>query len=248
MTLIALLTAGLMLNGPVTLKDQPADADGRITLGDLFEGAGSASSVVVAVRAGPSAVLDAGQLQGQAARAGLQWSNPDGLRRVVVRQGFDLPPEGRGRPAQLAGGRQAATVEILTYARSLAAGDIVGPEDVVFAPVQAHQAPSGAPQEAEAVIGLTARRPVRAGAAVQRADLASPKVIARNDAVQVTYQTGGVTLTVTGRAQRDATRGEPLTILNTASGKTIEAVATGPGRAIAGPAALNARQSSISVR
>lgn len=240
MTLVALLTAGLMLAGPVTLKDQPTDADGRITLGELFEGAGAAASVTVAARAGPSAVLDAGQLQAQAARAGLQWSNPDGLRRVVVRQGPETVAATTVRPGR--------TVEVLTYARSLAAGDLVRPEDVVFASLQSHQAPQGAPQEADAVIGLTARRPVRAGAAVQRADLASPRIIARNDAVHVTYEAGGVTLTVTGRAQRDATRGEALSILNTASGKIIEAVAVGPGRAIAGPAALNARQSSISVR
>jgi flagella basal body P-ring formation protein FlgA len=43
-----------------------------------------------------------------------------------------------------------------------------------------------------------------------------------------------VTLTVTGRATRDAAAGEPVPILNTTSGRTIDAVAYGPGRARAG--------------
>jgi len=239
-SLLSLALASPALAGPVTLKAQPSDEDGRITLGELFDGAGAAAAVVVGARTGPSAVLDAGAVQAQAARAGLSWSNPQGLRRVVVRQGA-APTASTPSPTA----RPGATVEVLTYARSLATGDVVAPEDVVFSTVQAHQAPAGAPQEAEAVIGLSARRPLRAGAAVQRGDLTSPQVIARNDAVEVAYMAGGVTLTVTGRAQRPAALGEAVTVLNPASGKTIEAVATGPGKAIAGPLAASARQSSL---
>ncbi|RZJ38026.1 MAG: flagella basal body P-ring formation protein FlgA, partial [Brevundimonas sp.] len=84
---ILALSATSALAGPVTLKAEPADDDGRVTLGDLFDGAGGAASVVVGVRSGPSAVFEAGQVQAAAARAGLSWTNPQGLRRIVVRQG-----------------------------------------------------------------------------------------------------------------------------------------------------------------
>ena len=235
----ALAIAGPALADPVSLRDQPSDDDGRVTLGDLFDGAGSAANVVVANRTGPSVVLDASALQSQARQAGLTWDNPQGLRRVVVRQGV-------GSPAPMAqtgstAVRPGATVEVLTYARSLAAGDIVQPADVVWTSVQSHLAPAGGPQDAEAVIGLSARRALRAGAPVTGRDLASPQVIARNDMVQVSFVSGGVTLTVTGRATRDAALGEPVPVINTSSGRTIDAVASGPGRAVAGPAAQNAR-------
>lgn len=244
MRALAALLAGLVLAtpalaDPVSLRDQPTDDDGRVTLGDLFDNAGAASDVFVASRNGPSVVLEAGALQSRARQAGLTWSNPQGLRRVVVR-------EGAGAPAPMtstasAAARPGATVEVLTYTRSLAAGDIVQPADVEWTSVQAHMAPAGGPQDAEAVIGLSARRALRAGAPVGSRDLTSPQVIARNDMVQVSFVSGGVTLTVTGRATRDAALGEAVPIINTSSGRTIDAVAAGPGRAIAGPAALQAR-------
>lgn len=237
------LIAGPTLAGPVTLRANPVDDDGRVTLGDIFEGAGAAAGVVVANRAGPSVVFEAGQLQAFAARSGLQWANPQNLRRVVVRNAALAP--GAVVPAMTTAARPAATagatVSVLTYARNLAAGDVVQPEDVVWTDVQAHLAQSGGPSDAEQVIGLSARRALRAGAVVGTRDLAAPQVIARNDTVEVAFVAGGVTLTVTGRAMRNATVGEALTITNLTSGRTIEAVATGPGQAIAGPRAHAAR-------
>jgi flagella basal body P-ring formation protein FlgA len=237
-----ILFASAALADPVTLRANPVDEDGRVTLGDIFDGAGSASGVVVASRAGPSVVFEAGQLQAMASRAGLQWANPQGLRRVVVRNAALAP----GAPAASAGAAapvatRGATVEALTYARNLAAGDVIQPEDVVWSMVQTHLAQSatlgGSPSDAEQVIGLSARRALRAGAVVGRRDLVSPRVIARNDMVEVAFVAGGVTLTVTGRATRDAAVGEPVPVLNLTSGRTIDAVASGPGRAMTGPAA-----------
>ena len=89
----ALLLAGPALAGPVTLKANPVDADGQITLGDVFDGAGPASGVVVGARSGPSAVFEAGQLQAMARQAGLDWANPTGLRRVVVRHAAAAPAD-----------------------------------------------------------------------------------------------------------------------------------------------------------
>lgn len=228
------------LADPVTLRANPVDDDGRVTLGDIFDGAGAASGVVVANRAGPSVVMDAGALQAVAARSGLQWANPQGLRRVVVRNAamapgaVVTPTAGVAAPAAA---QRGATVEVLTYARNLTTGDVVQPEDVVWTTVQAHLAQGGGPSDPDQVIGLSARRAVRAGAVVGQRDLVSPRVIARNDMVEVAFVAGGVSLTVTGRATRDAAVGEPVPVLNLTSGRTIDAVAAGPGRAMAGPGA-----------
>lgn len=242
--LTALLTAfaAPAMAGPVSLLAEPVDDDGRVTLGDLFDDAGAAADVVVGQRLGATAVFEASQIQAAARRAGLDWANPQGLRRVVVREGGAAPAEASARPAAATvASRPGATVEVLTYARSLAAGDIVQPSDVVWSTVQAHQAPAGGPQDADQVVGLSAKRALRAGAVVTSRDLASPQVIARNDMVEVAYIVGGVELTVTGKATRNASAGEPLPVLNVQSGRTIDAVAVAPGRAVAGPAAQMAR-------
>jgi flagella basal body P-ring formation protein FlgA len=98
MKLFALSIAALLIATPalagtsVSLRSDTTDADGKITLGELFDGAGAASDVVVAARVGPSAVLDAGAVQIAARRAGLDWSNTSGVRRIIVRQGSTPSP------------------------------------------------------------------------------------------------------------------------------------------------------------
>ena len=177
-----LMLAGPAFAGPVTLKANPVDEDGRVTLGDIFDGAGAASNVVVGNRAGPSIVFEAAQLQGMARQAGLDWANPTGLRRVVVRHAAVAP----GAPA-------ATAVEVAAAAPA---------------------------------------RPV-----ATRAPGPAERVIARNDMVEVLYEAGGVRLTITGRAEGNAAQGQRLAIRNLQSNRIIDAVATGPGQAVAGPAA-----------
>lgn len=223
---------------PVSLVDGPVDDDGVVTLGELFDNAGLASGVRVATRTAATVVLDAAQVQTIARRNGLEWANPTGIRRIIVRSG------GSGGGAALTPASQvrgAANVEVLTYARNIATGETIQPEDVIWTTVQAHQAGAGGPDDAEDVIGLSARRPLRSGTAVRTADLTRPQVIARGDMVDVTYDAGGITLTLRGRALEAATVGEPFRVQNIESGRTIEVVATEPGRALAGPAALAAR-------
>ena len=187
----ALMFAGAAVAGPVTLKANPVDSDGRVTLGDLFDGAGSASDVQVGTRVGPSIVFEAGQLQSLARQSGLAWANPTGLRRVVVRNAAAAPtsaPPAPRSPATAAGMAPAVT---------------------------------------------TGLQPGRATFA--------DRVITRNDMVEVAYVVGGVRVTVTGRAEGNAAAGQPLVVRNLQSGRSIDAVATGPGQALAGPAAQQAR-------
>ena len=183
----ALMAAGAAAAGPVTLKANPVDSDGRVTLGDLFDGAGAASDVVIGARAGPSIVFEAGQLQSLARQSGLDWANPTGLRRVVVR-------------------------------------------NAAVAPTAAPAAPLSTAASAAAPPPVAATRPPA------RTVLAD-RVIARNDMVEVAYEVGGVRLTITGRAEGNAVAGQRLAIRNLQSNRVIDAVAVGPGLAVAGPAA-----------
>lgn len=95
----ALLMAGPALAGPVSLKANPVDVDGQVTFGDVFDGAGSASGIVIGPRSGPSVVFEAGSLQALARQSGLSWANPTGLRRVVVRHAAVAPATEAAAPA-----------------------------------------------------------------------------------------------------------------------------------------------------
>jgi flagella basal body P-ring formation protein FlgA len=207
---------------PVMLNPSIVDADGHVTLGEIFDDAGPARDVVVAERTGPSVVLDAAAIQAFAHRYGLDWTNPQGLRRIIVR-GEAAGAAGHGR-------------EVLTYAHSFVVGEVVQPADLIWS--KAVGAPADAPPGVDAVVGLAARRPLREGDPVQNHDLAPPIAIKAGETVMVTYTDAGVSLTVEAKAMANAAAGESLNVQNTSSKKVIEAVATGPGQAVVGPEAL----------
>ena len=68
---LALGAAPALAATPVTLKGDVTDADGLVTLGDLFDGAGAAAKVPVAARTGQTLMLNAAAVQNAARRAGL---------------------------------------------------------------------------------------------------------------------------------------------------------------------------------
>jgi len=224
---------------PVTLKADTANASGVVTLGDLFDDAGAAAATPVASRSGASVSLDAALVQAAARRAGLDWANAEGLKRIVV----------HGGPALASAGAPAAArgnVEVLTYARSLMAGDVVQPTDLVWAKMAA--APADSPSDAEAVIGQAAKRPLRAGAVVQARDVGAAQVIKAGDIVTVSYDADGVSLSMQGKAMGAAGVGETLAVQNTASKKIVQTVVTGPGQAAVGPAADQLKAAARSTR
>ena len=222
----ALALAGPALAGqPVALKADPVDADGLVTLGDLFEGAGAAARIPVASRSGASLMLDAAAVQLAARRAGLDWANAEGLRKIVV----------RGGPAAAAAAAARGNVDVLTWARNLAAGELVQPQDLIWA--KAAAAPTDAPADPDAVIGLAARRALRAGASVASRDVAAAQVIRQGEIITITYEDSGISLSLQGKAMTAAGVGEMLNIQNTTSKKIVQALVTGPGQAVVGPAA-----------
>ncbi|HEY5412682.1 MAG TPA: flagellar basal body P-ring formation chaperone FlgA [Caulobacteraceae bacterium] len=225
----------------VDLRPDLSAPNGRVTLGDLFEDAGAASNVEVAVggQTGGSLVLDARRVQALAAAHGLEWSNVRGLGRLIARVDSGSTRESRSSRSVRGG-------EVLTYARDFVAGDIVEAEDIVWASPSGFGAPIDAPRDARAVIGEAARRPLRAGTAVSRADLSPPKVIKRDELVSVAYSAGGVKLVLQGKAMSAAAVGEAVDIMNPGSKKVIQAVAIGPDEAVVGPDAERARASGAS--
>ncbi|HXQ17503.1 MAG TPA: flagellar basal body P-ring formation chaperone FlgA [Caulobacteraceae bacterium] len=213
------LAAPAFAGTPVTLNAHLVDATGHVTLGELFDDAGPARDVVVAERSGQSVVLDAAAVQSFARRYGLDWDNPTGISRIIVR-------------GEAAGQNR----EILTYAHSLTAGQIVEGSDLIWA--KAAAAPADAAPGVDGVIGMAARRPLREGDPVLVRDITAPLVIKSGDTVEVTYAADGMTLTLEAKAVANAAVGETLNVLNTASKKLIEVVATGPDQAVVGPEAL----------
>jgi flagella basal body P-ring formation protein FlgA len=245
---------GLALAGQtVELKPHPV-ARGYITLGDLFSNATEAAAKVVVIHAPPAgldAVLEASEIQMLARRNGLDWSNALGLAHITVASLGGAAPSGRSSVTHT-GARESrrephedrAADRVLVYARNLATGEILDASDLQWS---SDAAAGGDSLDNPALaIGKSARHPVRAGAPVQAYDLANPKLIHAGDAVEVAYENDGVVLMLEGKATSDATLGDTVEVMNTSSKKTIEAVASAPGRALVGPAADALKASMLS--
>jgi len=216
---------------PVNLRLDPASGP-SVTLGDLFDAAGPVSQVVVGngAPAGLNAVLDAGQVQQIAHMNGLDWANPTHIRRIIVHGGAVAAETN----ATASSGKM---VEVLTYARSLAAGEVVQPGDLTYAKLPAFQMTQDSPRDANDIIGKAARRPLRSGTAVASLDVTAAQVIKRDDMIDVAFHAQGMTLTLQGKALGGAALGETFNVLNPNSKKVIQAVAIGPDKAVVGPEA-----------
>jgi len=229
-TVLTLAAAPALAATPVTLKAATVDTDGVVTLGDIFNGAGPAAATPIATRTGNSVMLSAVAVRSAAYRAGLDWPNAEGLRQIVVTSTGPVAPA--GSPASLAA---RGNVDVLTWARSIQTGEVVQPTDLVWG--KAAAAPADAPNDADAFIGLAAKRPLRAGAVVAARDVSAPQVIKANEMVTLTYDNGGVSLALQAKALSGGAVGETINVQNVTSKKTVVAVVTGPGSAAVGPAA-----------
>jgi flagella basal body P-ring formation protein FlgA len=142
---------------------------------------------------------------------------------------FELPDNGTRRAWRYTGSA-VETVEVAVPMRALARGDVVRASDVSIErrpKTEVSGEPLAAPNE---VIGLSARRPVRLGAALRVADLMKPELVQRNETVTLQYQAPGILLTLRGKALDAGAEGDTVSVLNEQSKRTVQGVVSGPGR------------------
>lgn len=143
---------------------------------------------------------------------------------------FELPDHGTIRRAWRYTGVAVETVEVAVPLRALARGDIVRASDVSIVrrpKAEVSGEPSASPNE---VIGLSARRAVRLGAALRVADLMKPELVQRNETVTLQYQVPGIVLTLRGKALESGSEGDTVNVLNIQSKRTVQGIVSGLGR------------------
>ncbi len=215
----------------LTLKPAPASIDTEVTVGDVFDNAGPMAKVVIGHRTGATVLLDAATVQSIVGANGGYWANPRGQRRIQV-------------TAEGAGSKIEPTA---------ATGPLQPPNPFTqaAAPAPSSNNPfastSPAVASAPALAAMEAAPPPRiVPVAVQTARAAI--VVHRTDTIDVTWSDGGLSLTMSGVAQKDAAVGDTVAVQNPTSKKMIDALIIGPGRGIAGPGADNYRATQLSSR
>jgi flagella basal body P-ring formation protein FlgA len=144
---------------------------------------------------------------------------------------FELAGDAAARRAPLRyQGRAIESVEAVTLARPLNRGDVVKASDVSIERRPKAEVRSDSAVALADVLGLAARRPLRAGELVRTGDLMKPDIVQRNEAVTLVYQVPGLVLTIRGKALESGALGDSVNVLNLQSKRTVQGTVTGPGR------------------
>jgi len=133
-------------------------------------------------------------------------------------------------------GRAYATVDVPVLARPVGAGEMIEAEDIAWISVRGDRLRPDAVTDEIAMIGLEARRSLRANEPVRSYDLVAPTAIERGETVTLIFSARGLQLSVQARALQNVAEGEIGRFVNLHSNRTIEARAEGPGLARVGAA------------
>ena len=114
-------------------------------------------------------------------------------------------------------------------AATLAAGTVLGPNDIEMKKVPLKFAESSGIGTIEQLVGKQLVRNARAGLMLRASDVTEPQVVERNAFVTVYFRTGTMTLTVKGQALNSASAGEPVQVMNSVTKKLLHGVAMANG-------------------
>ena len=84
-----------------------------------------------------------------------------------------------------------------------------------------------------AILGQQVRRTVYTGKSDSSANTHAPHVVKRNQTVTVKYLSGGLEITLSGRAMEHGSVGDPVSIMNTSSRELISGIVTKEGWVLA---------------
>jgi flagella basal body P-ring formation protein FlgA len=152
-----------------------------------------------------------------------------GARRFDVT--FEVTGASSDRPAYLRyTGSAYESVEAAVLRNPINRGETIKESDITVERRARADIGGAAPATASEVVGMAAKRALRAGDPVRAADLARPELVQRNENVTLVFETPGLVLSLRGKAVESGTLGDTVSVLNIQSKRTVQGTVTGPGR------------------
>jgi len=125
-------------------------------------------------------------------------------------------------------GRAVTVRELPVPLRTVPRGRTIGADDIEWRQIRATGLPADLAELEEEVVGMAARRSLRAGRPIRTADLAAPIIVEKGSLVTMSLESPGLMLSSVGRALEDGAKGDVIRIVNTRSKLTIEGTVVGP--------------------
>src|SRR3954454_12973456 len=169
----------------------------------------------------------------------LDASNSGALQPTAVRYdsrsgrfdvSFEIANDANAAPIKIRfTGTAIETVEAAVLARSVERNEVIKSSDVMVERRPKAEVGNDAAAR-DNVVGMQARRQLRAGQAVRVTDLAKPDLVVRDQNVTLIYESGGLYLTIRGKALEGGTEGDAVNVLNLQSKRTVSGIAVGRGQ------------------
>ncbi|MFA5119712.1 flagellar basal body P-ring formation chaperone FlgA [Zavarzinia sp.] len=121
-----------------------------------------------------------------------------------------------------------ATIPVLDH--DLAPGDVLRAEDLVDQPVQG-ALPGNIATDADQLVGLAARKPLRAGRPIALSEVRPPVLVGKGSLVTLRVSLPGIELATTAKAIEQGAMGDAIRVMNLTSNRIVQAVVTGTGEA-----------------
>jgi len=138
--------------------------------------------------------------------------------RFVIR----LAPPAGAAPVSITGfARAEVSFPVLT--RPIARGEIITEDDIAYIETAVSH-PGAFVHDANALIGMEARRPLRAQAPLRASDIAAPVLINKGAVITLTYAIEGMRLSHQGVALSGGGKGEIISVRNIQSDRVLKAV------------------------
>lgn len=128
-------------------------------------------------------------------------------------------------------------------AQPIARGEIIRDESVIMQEVKRSPAGFDYITDSAGLIGMAAKRPLRAGVPLRVSDITPPQIIKKGDMITIAFETPGLSLTIRGKALDDGILGQSIRVMNTQTNRIFEGAAAATGYVLVSPPArLNASQ------
>jgi flagellar basal body P-ring formation protein FlgA len=120
-------------------------------------------------------------------------------------------------------------VRVVVPSHDIARGAMIVEADLVFATTP-NDVMSGTVTAMKDLVGMQARRTLRAGETLRLEDVRRPVLVTKGSTVSMSFEAPGIVLTATGKAMSEGGLGETVTVQNPASFRMVSAVVIGPGQ------------------
>lgn len=127
-------------------------------------------------------------------------------------------------------GRAYTVSEVPVLTRNISRGKIIEPEDITMVWQRSSRLGRNVITDAALLVGMAARRSLRAGRIVRSNDVETPKIVAKGDLVSLVFIRGALQLTAIVQALESGAEGDIVRVVNPRSRKIVEMIVTAPGR------------------